>query len=115
MLAKKCNDLAKINACVLRLTKPYLGYLYLTKNQVCTTINSYRDNDRASYQFVFYLSVTNDGRIETTELISAKDISQLKKYKIIRDWNFYPMEVRTMVFSMLCKSAILLLLSTEGN
>jgi hypothetical protein len=76
---EKYKELLKTNTRVSRLTKPNIGYLHLTKNHVGTTINSHRDDDRASYQFVFFLGDINDGRIETTELISVKDIDQLEK------------------------------------
>lgn len=76
---EKYKELLKTNTQVSRLTKSNIGYLHLTKNHVGTTINSHRDDDRASYQFVFFLGDINDCRIETTELISVKDIDQLEK------------------------------------
>lgn len=76
---EKYKELSKNNTRVTRLAKPDIGYLHLTKNHTGTTINPHRDDDRASYQFVFFLGDIDDSQIETTELIFTEDIDQLEK------------------------------------
>jgi hypothetical protein len=77
-IAAKKKELESVNRDVRRLEKPSFGFLHLTKNSPRTKINSHRDDDRATYQFVIYLGDIHDQEIETTELIYVKDIDDLE-------------------------------------
>lgn len=75
----KYNELSNDYASVKKLDRPEIGFLHLTRNYIGTTINSHRDDDRASYQFVIYLGDDNDESIETTELIWVDNIEELER------------------------------------
>ena len=75
----KYNELSSDYISVKKLDRPEIGFLHLTRNHIGTTINSHRDDDRASYQFVFYLGDDNDESIETTELIWVDDVEELER------------------------------------
>lgn len=55
------------------------GFFHLTKNIPGSKINSHRDDDRATYQFIFFLGDAFDQEIETTELIYVTDIETLER------------------------------------
>ena len=78
-IIEKKNELEINNKDVTLLSSPKIGFLHLTKHNPGTTINSHRDDDRATYQFVIYLGDINDKPIETTELIFVNDIDNLEK------------------------------------
>lgn len=75
----KYNELLLDYTSVQKLDRPEIGFLHLTQNHTGTTINSHRDDDRASYQFVIYLGDDNDELIETTELIWVDYIEELER------------------------------------
>lgn len=75
----KYNELSRNYKYVNKLVRPEMGFLHLTRNHKGTTINSHRDDDRATYQFVIYLGDDEDEPVETTELIWAENIEELEK------------------------------------
>jgi hypothetical protein len=75
----KYNELSNDHTSVKKLDRPEIGFLHLTRNHTGTTINSHRDDDRASYQFVIYLGDDHDESIETTELIWVDNIEELER------------------------------------
>lgn len=75
----KCNELSQEYKHVNKLARPEIGFLHLTRNHKRTTINSHRDDDRATYQFVIYLGDDQDGPVETTELIWVENIEELER------------------------------------
>jgi hypothetical protein len=78
-LEMKYNELSQEYKHVNKLARPEIGFLHLTRNHKRTTINSHRDDDRATYQFVIYLGNDQDGPVETTELIWVESIEELER------------------------------------
>ena len=75
----KYNELSNDYTFVTKLDRPEIGFLHLTRNHTGTTINSHRDDDRATYQFVIYLGDDHDESVETTELIWVDNIEELER------------------------------------
>lgn len=75
----KYNELSNEYTSVEKLDRPEIGFLHLTRNHTGITINSHRDDDRASYQFVIYLGDDHDESVETTELIWVDNIEELER------------------------------------
>lgn len=75
----KYNELSDDYTSVKKLDRPEIGFLHLTRNHTGTTINSHRDDDRASYQFVIYLGDDNDESVEATELIWVDNIEEIER------------------------------------
>ena len=75
----KYYELSRDYKYVSKLVQPEIGFLHLTRNHKGTTINSHRDDDRATYQFVIYLGDDEDGPVETTELIWVENIEELER------------------------------------
>jgi len=78
-LEAKYDELSRNYKYVNKLDRPGIGFLHLTRNHKGATINSHRDDDRATYQFVIYLGDDEDGPVETTELIWVENIEELEK------------------------------------
>lgn len=76
---EKQRELSKNYPAVKQLQRPEAGYLHLTRNHKGTTVNSHRDDDRATYQFVIYLGDESDRGVSTTELIFVEDIDDLER------------------------------------
>jgi hypothetical protein len=75
----KYDELSRDYKYVNKLERPEMGFLHLTRNHKGATINSHRDDDRATYQFVIYLGDDEDGPVETTELIWVDKIEELER------------------------------------
>jgi hypothetical protein len=75
----KYNELSQEYKYVSKLARPEMGFLHLTRNHKGTTINSHRDDDRATYQLVIYLGDDQDEPVETTELIWVDTIEELER------------------------------------
>jgi hypothetical protein len=75
----KYIELSRDYEYVSKLERPEMGYLHLTRNHKGSTIDSHRDDDRATYQFVIYLGDDEDGPVETTELIWVENIEELER------------------------------------
>ncbi len=75
----KYKELADEYKYVNKLDRPEVGFLHLTRNHKGTMINSHRDDDRATYQFVIYLGDDRDDPVETTELIWVENIEELER------------------------------------
>jgi len=78
-IEKKYDELFHHYTSVKKLDRPEIGFLHLTRNHIGTTINSHRDDDRATYQFVIYLGDDHDESVETTELIWVDNIEELER------------------------------------
>jgi len=80
-ISEKKNELEKLGHVVKQSEEIKFGFLHLTKNLPGTTINSHRDDERATYQFIFYLGDINGGKIDITELVYPNSSLKLNEYE----------------------------------
>lgn len=78
-IATKFEELSITHKTVSALKNPQFGFFHLTRNEIGTRINFHRDDDRASYQLVFFLGDVGDGLIDTTELLAVDDPDEFEE------------------------------------
>lgn len=78
-IEEKFAELSSVYKSVQVLKKARFGYFHLTRNQIRTRINFHRDDDRASYQLVFFLGDSNDEGADTTELIQVNNPREFER------------------------------------
>jgi hypothetical protein len=83
-ISRKKVELENSGYAVKNLKAIEFGFLHLTKNLAGTTINSHRDDDRATYQFIFYLGDINGDGIDITELVYSDPNIPPSKYETNR-------------------------------
>lgn len=72
-IKEKQKELGELQQATPIRNNAKFGYFHLTRNLPGTSINFHRDDERASYQFVFFLGDCCDKDIYTTELLMVDD------------------------------------------